>query len=304
MRLLIIVGIALVLVGCGRKNRPPVGSTAPSMTNTGAPITEADAKEYSRKLVDAIAAGDATTADRLLRVLDIAEHSIASLEPPKAMVDGFKKGASKMSVGAQLVGVVKEGGSFKLLHIRTDSGRPVPIFRVLFAAGGLNYYETILIRYPDNEIGAEDIRMGTSGEPLSQTMRRLFIPLMAASEKSVFNKVSDSDRKLIENFGVMEEMTGVIRGEGVAADVFQKYRNLPIEVRNNKVVQVLALQVAQHVGDKEYSEEVERFRENYPTDSALNIMSLDYLLMKRSIRSCLIRSTSSIVKSAAIRISM
>ncbi len=101
------------------------------MTHTGAEITEADAKTFATKLEKAIESGNQSEADHLIRYPEIAEHGAKSLDSPDELIQGLKKGTTQSSLGGTIIQQIKNGGSYKLLRIRTDSGRPTPLFRVV-----------------------------------------------------------------------------------------------------------------------------------------------------------------------------
>src|SRR5690349_19662701 len=169
-----VVAAVCLCSGCGKKGGPNPdnpGPAPPVAAHVGPPLTDEDYREFGRKLETAVATGDNAEVGRLIRVMDLFERSISDLDLSAGMKKGMMTGASRQSgqFAGQLTDVTKNGGSYTLVRVRTVDGRKKALFRLLFAEGGVNYHEFSLARYPDGQVGTEDLYIYLSGEPLTQT---------------------------------------------------------------------------------------------------------------------------------------
>lgn len=284
-RWLALIGLAVLLVGCKKKVRDPDSADpAPAMVNTGAPLTEDDYKEFGEKIEKAVATGDADALNRLFRVNDLIERSVSDLgltpSEKKSFLAGVASGGSRFA--AQFIKVVQQGGSYLVVRVRTVDGRPRVILRLIHAEGAVNYHEFTLVRYPDQQIAAEDIHIYASGEPISQTFRRLVLGFLAEQNRGAVARLKGEEQVLTKHLGDLGTM-GTMARNGQNKEALAVFRGLPAELQRNKVFQLIAIQAAGSTGDeKEYLTELERFRKHHPNDPAGDLVSIDYHLIKKN----------------------
>src|SRR5436190_9363928 len=172
--LVVVVGIWRSFLFSGGKTKvldPENITPAPQMVGTGPPVTEAEARKFGQDLEKAFASGDKATLARLYRLSDIADRSVSDLNLSRADRTGLKAGLNNgpLSMAQQLADIVKkEGGKTKFLRARVVEGRQQVVLRVLGHDLGMNYHLVTLARYPDGQIGAEDIYFMSAGEKISQ----------------------------------------------------------------------------------------------------------------------------------------
>src|SRR5262245_18796310 len=137
-RWLAVVGLAIQLVGCGKKRPDPDSADpAPAAVHVGDPLTEDDCKEFGEKLEKATVAGDTATVNKLFRINDMLERCVSDLGLSANERKGLLTGAARSGgeFGGQLIKVVKEGGSYSVLRARTVDGRPRVIMRFIHNEG-------------------------------------------------------------------------------------------------------------------------------------------------------------------------
>jgi tetratricopeptide (TPR) repeat protein len=283
-RWLALASFTILIVGCSKKvPNPESAGVAPAVAHTGAPLTEDDCREFGEKLQKAIAIGDTAAAHRLFRINNLLERSISDLDLSASEKKGVLTGAAKAGTEfpAQFIRIVKEGGNYSLLRVRIVEGRPRVLMRLITDEGALNYHEFTLVRYPDQEIATEDVYIYTSGEPLSQTFRRLLLGIMAEN-RGGFARLREEDKIYTKNAGVIGKMAMMVRN-GQSKEALDTFRKLPAELQKNKVFQIVAIQAASGTGDdNDYLTEMERFRRDHPNDPAAEILSIDYYLLKKN----------------------
>lgn len=279
----VLVGLTFLIVGCS-KNLPDPDSAgaAPAMAHTGAPLTEDDCKKFGENLENAVLAEDTAEFNRLFRFKEMLERSVSDLGLSASEEKGFVAGASKAGSAfpAQFIKVVQEGGSYTMLRVRTVDGRPRVLLRLLHGDGAVNYHELTLVRYPDQQIAAEDIYIYASGEPISQTFRRLILGFMAEKNQGI-SKLTAKEQLLSKHLGDISKITALVRN-GQNTEALDLFRKLPAELQKNKFFQIMAIQAAGGTGnDDDYLREMRRFHKNHPNDAAGDLLSIDYYLLKK-----------------------
>jgi tetratricopeptide (TPR) repeat protein len=283
-RWLVVVLAATLVAGCKKKGPDPdAPGPAPAVEHIGPPLTEDDYREFGEKLEKAVADGDRAELDRLVRILDLVERSASDLHLTQSERKGLLAGASGAAgqFSQQFINAVQDGGSYSVVRVRTIDDRPRVLLRMIDSEGSVNYHEYTLARYPDGQIGTEDIYIYISGEPLTQTFRRILLGLMPAGNRGALERLSGGERLMAKHIGDVTRMSVQIRG-GQYREALATFRNLPPELQKHKVFQLIAIRAAQGTGDDaEYLAELERFRRDHAADPAVDLISIDYYLLKK-----------------------
>jgi tetratricopeptide (TPR) repeat protein len=246
-------------------------------------VTEDECKEFAEKLAKATSEGKKAEFNKLVPVMDLVERSISDLGLAANEKKGILAGAS--GAGGQYAELitqqVKNGGSYSVLRVRVVDGRPRALMRLVSPEGAVNYHEYTLARYPDGQIATEDIYIYASGEPLTQTFRRLMLGYMAEKNRGAIDKLNGSEQLLTKHIGDLTKMSQLVRS-GQHKEALATFRKLPAELQKNKIFQIAAMQAAQGAGDDdEYLAEMERFRRDHPNDPASELLSIDYFYLKK-----------------------
>ncbi len=176
--------------------------------------------------------------------------------------------------------VVDQGGSFKLLRIRTVADRKSALFRVTTGDGSFNYVEVTLARFSDGRVGLNDCYNYFAGEMISQTFRRIMIPLEQARSS---NPVAGFNQVLVANLPTASEMVQAFGARRFRESV-SKYEMLPQPLRDNKTFFLIYLSAIAELNDQnseDWFKGVERFRELYPDDASLDLHSIDYYTSRK-----------------------
>ena len=254
-----------------------------------APVPEKKALEWSESLVKAIDSGEgaAELIDWKALMVRCARGVGASPEE----IDEFRMGIEQAAATPQgLLGMianeVKNGGGFKYIRTFKDAEGTRVKFRLLPAAGGITFHD-FLLKDEKGLVQAIDIRIASTGEDFSQSMRRFFVPSVAQKNKGILQKLAGKESALLKSLGQLEEMTNAIQAnepQKVAAIAAK----LPKEVRNEKFCMLIELKAAQMAGDdKAHQEVIERFRGLFPNDSAVDLLSMDYFAIKENFKEAL-----------------
>ena len=275
----------LIHAGCSKTSPMPDAATpAPALKDVGEPLSESEATGFAKKLAAAFEVQDTDAVEKIIRLDSFAERVVSDLKLSEKERNSFMKSVNealrKGTLTQDMVETVENGGSYDFLRIHTVNGRPRPLFRLLGVDGGLNYHEFILVRNKDGQIEVEDIYIYATGSPVSQNMRQALIPALADH-----NFMKAMDPKELSTLETMLTIGKSIRnGEfQVAADA---YHTLPKEKQELKAVMIVYMGAVARLGeesDAEYLATMEKFRQLYPKDPALDLMSIDYYYLKGQI---------------------
>lgn len=285
--LLATFAVLFVVVGCKPKPAmPTAGSAAPKMVETGPPVSEKEAEEFGRKAEAAFNTKDVDTLTALIGMDDLCQRSVSdfNLTPTerKSFMDGFRKSGG----GARLCGGwinQMKGLTTTLLRTRMKDGRQAVLLRFLGEESGVNYFEFTLARGADERVTVEDIYMYSAGESVTQLLRRVMIAIMppkmgGSGQGSVF---------LTHKAELQRMQACALSGE--MAEGRRIYFALPASLRDEKFVQLIGMQTLQD-DEKAYIAEMERYRKLHPKDPSLDLVSVDYYVLKKdlkALRECL-----------------
>jgi tetratricopeptide (TPR) repeat protein len=188
---------------------------------------------------------------------------------------------ARRSFGQNILAATKDGGSYKLLRIHIVAGRPHVQFRLLSAAGELNYHEYDLTRFPDGKVAAQDVFIYMLGEPLSESVFQLVVPAMNSGKGTLGTPKFDP-----QQLGAMNTLTSMSQAiqAGDFAKAVAEYGKFPKKWQEEKRVLVLYMQATAGLGaggEPNYLAAMERFRKLYPNDACVDFISIDYFFLKK-----------------------
>jgi hypothetical protein len=272
--------------GCGSKPAPgPLGAApaeAPKTVSHGPPVTEGEAQAFAREIESTVEAGDAAAFGKLLRIEALIDRSVSDLQPNASFMAGLKSGITQTGnkIAAQILDAKKKGGSYTFIRVRTVDGSPRPLFRFLLPDVGVNYHDFELTRLPDGTVGTEDLHVALTGEPLSQTFRRLIVPMIRESKQGLYDRISGKDRIYLDNSQKVKQI-GELKRQGQFRECLNLIQSLPVEIEKEKAIQIIAINAAQQVSDDEFMKAMERFRELHPNDPVVDMLSMDYFGLRK-----------------------
>ena len=264
-----------------RSDEPDPATPAPALKNVGQPPTKAEAIKFAEKLAKAVQAEDNGAVTRVIRLDSLAARLVSDMKLSKEERDGFMDGANQaLEKGVftkQIVGIIEAGGSYDFLHLRMVDGQPRPLFRLISPEGALNYHEFMLVRNQAGQIEVEDVYFYGTGEPVSQTIRQLVIPLLTDK-----NFMKTFGRKELDTLKTMRTISKSNRnGEFQAA--IDAYHTLPKEKQELKPMMLMVMVALSQLGDEsdaDYLATMEKFRKLFPNDPAMDLISIDYFYLK------------------------
>ena len=278
-------GFGSGLSECGR-------SRARAEEKAAAPVTNDEGRAFARALETAVASGHVEAFDRMIdwdAVLDTATSGLGATDSlRKAFSEGVRKGFREgAGFSGAIVSAVKEGGRYSLLRLQSNRKRPSFLVRFILPAGGLNYHEFLIARRPDGQVKAVDLYIFTTGELISQTLRRSFVPAVAHDARSLIERLTGAEQDYVKHLSKFEAMSRALIGKR-PAEALEVYRRLPPSLQKDKNALMIRCQAARTMGDdREYSRAMEDFRAAYPKDASVDFISIDYYLLKKQFSEAL-----------------
>lgn len=284
------VAVAVVAaVGCAPKpTLPTVGSAAPKLAAAGPAVSEAEAVAFGRAVEQAFATADAAALDALLRIEDLFIRSVSDFNLTADEQAEARRGLRQSGGGERMCrSLISQlgDGAVTLLRTRVKDGRQTALFRVFSEQNGLNYLEFQIARGPDGKPVTEDVYIVLVGETLTQLVRRMMVAIIPAKKGG-----GGQFQLYQDNMPTIRRMNELVAA-GDVAGAKRQYQSLPAALRDQKNVHILGLRALQG-DDPAYLAELERYRKRYPNDPSLDLILVDYHVLKKdakALRECLWR---------------
>jgi tetratricopeptide (TPR) repeat protein len=281
---LLLLCMLCTFVGCSCSATPGKG-TAAGRAGTledfgGELVTEGEYYEAAL----AIEAAATQTADELGAHFDMYAICQTAVKDLKAD-ENFKAASQRAFVdlaisnplGTLIDKEVAEGGSYSLLRVTRRGEQHYAAFR-LIGTQGLNYHNLKLNKNNEGRIVASDLYALTSGELMSVTLRRTFLPAFAERNKSFLQQLVKPDSEYIASVGKWKQITDAFRDKDYPT-VITTYHTLPKSVQKQKPLLIMRLLAAAQLQDKvEYAAAQADYKRLYPNDPGVDMLSLDALV--------------------------
>ena len=260
----------------------------PTATLPGGQGEEVTSGEYYEAALAIEAAAQALDADALANRFDsktTLQIALRDIEMPQAqhqdIVEKFTPQAGDRSMSAQIISEVSQGATYQLLRVRKKRGRHIALFRFLNADQGLNYHDLYLHKNPQGKIVATDLYVMSTGELLSQTLRRIALPLLTHDNRNLLQKLLKSESDFIKHWPDIQAMQQAIRNSN-GKRAIEIYHQLPQTMQEDKTVLLLRIMAASRVRDEpDYADGLDDFQRLFPGEPMIDLMSVDVMFTER-----------------------
>lgn len=202
---------------------------------------------------------------------------------------GFRQGFGP-KIG-QIVLAVPANAKFEFLHSRMENDEPHLVFRLLSEAG-LNYWDLTVGFDPAGKLKVNDMHFAIMGENHSQSVQRLVLRLLAASDPK--KGPSDAELKTLDDLQTLATAAREGRGDQ-ALDI---YARLPERYQRDKATQVMrVLAAAASSSPAQLDEVADDFKRRFGDDPACDLIMLDTHLTRKQYQQaveCIARIDKSI----------
>lgn len=291
--------LAAAPLGCGQKpndagavaGKGPGGAPAAvaPAAPPGPPLSDQECRRFTDLVERAVATGNVATLNSTIDWDTLIDTATAGIDAPAQTRKGFANGlkaalTQERSLVGQIIARTKEGGAYSLLRIHDQDGQRRALFRMIMPANsGVNYHDFVLARSRSGVVRAVDLYVYLSGEMISQTFRRMYIPTAAHESRGIVARLtglSGPEKEFVENFPKFEQMAKALREQKFQA-VVDTYNQLPAPLKKDKTFLLLRFQAAQGLDEKTYAAAIEDFRTFHPSDPCVDMLSIDYFLLKK-----------------------
>lgn len=249
--------------------------TAPLWGQSEAP-SEEECRRFAEALEEALENGDGAYFDRAIDVDAILDLATEGVEVPPPMAQGFREGVKDtFAIGTTLV---QTGSEYRFLSFRTVDGRPRCLFRVL-SESGVNYHELLLAKGADGSVRVVDFYVYLTGERFSESMRRSYVQSLA-DRPGVVARLLGKENEYAKSLPLISRMADLVKA-GESTEALRVYRKLPDVVRKGKTALLLRLQAAQGADEKEYLDSIDDYRNEFPNDPGLDLVTFDGFLLRK-----------------------
>ncbi len=285
--------LVLILPACQREEGAPSSGSASNETSDATPLPSAADRwpspsvDGSERMAVAIETtvndNDVGALNRLFAWEALMDKVTGGVDANDKWVQGFRAGMLNATVGstglaASICKQVSEGGSYVFLKTCDRDGRRALRFRLLNPDGAINYHELLLGIDPDGETKILDLHVFLSAENISTTLRRGFLPVAAHQNRSFIQRLTNRESDAIKHFKTIQRVAESAK-KGNYEDSMKAYKTLPDSLKNRKDILIYRLLSSQNISDEVYFDAIEAYRQSYPNDPCIDMMSIDRFLL-------------------------
>jgi predicted Zn-dependent protease len=259
----------------------PVGVAAYGQTPT-----DDECNRFAKEFQLALRSGDAAAASQLVDWDAIADRAMTGIDVPPSVRTNIADWVRRSQVEATgwLGGAanrVKADGTYRLLRIRAVGDEKHALFRMTNAEGGVTYHQLVLVRKASGEVRAADLWPLASGQMLSQTCRRHYMPQIADVSPQSLAKAAQAERDCVKHADDVKQVTQSLR-DGRASQGLEAYARLPDSLKRDKSILVHRMRAAATLNDEEFEKAVQTFRSCQPDDPCVNLVEMDTYMRRKA----------------------
>ncbi len=270
--------------GCGNGVKDPEPVNKKPAKAIGVPLQYNYDSIYNlfvKELEMSINAGDGSYFNSHFDVGPIINEVVEPVRVIDDLKNGFRQGlANNLDVGGQIVGSLGTSGHYKCLRLRGLQEAPSALFR-LVTEGGINYHSIDL----EMRVGApliKDFYIYMGGVPFSSTVNRLFVASLAEIKDTAFYQdLSELDRSYLRHTNTIDKIAQLVNKRKFKK-AFEALNQLPLSLQEDKMIQIMRLNVAFNVDDLAYRETLEAFKKLYPDDPVIDLMQVDFAFSRKN----------------------
>jgi tetratricopeptide (TPR) repeat protein len=277
----LVLMIGSLAAGCSQSS----DETVPLATISSDTPTDDECQQFAKSLEEAVRTGDMDFFKSAIDWDAMLDRATAGIEAPekqrRIFINAAKEGITE-STNPLMQGLRQAGasGRYHFLRVQTVGSEKQVLFRFLTQQGGVNYHRLVLGRMADHKVRAVDIYNFTTGDLFSQTMRRSYLSVAAEASKSLLAKLAQPESDLVKSLGKLEKIAAASAARQ-NTQVLEIYAMLPLSLQKEKMFLLMRMRAAVAVGEKEYAEALDAFRDYCPGDPCLDLLMIDQYFFKK-----------------------
>jgi hypothetical protein len=268
--------------------------SAPKLATNQAPAqaslpNEKECRQWSALFEKAVRSGDLTSCNDLIDWSTLLE-TVAALPNPSPQqakkraefIEWLKpRFASQNGFAGQMIAMVRDRGSFKLLRLREVDGRRRAQFRAIANENGLNYYEFILASSKDGSVRAVDLYVIAMAQLQSENLRPWFLTWMHSADSERQDQLSPVERDIVKYATDVAAMADAARAKQPRR-VLEIYQRLPDSLKRTKALLSARLASASLVSEADYLRAFDDFQKYFPNEAGSDLIALNGFFVRKS----------------------
>ncbi len=192
----------------------------------------------------------------------------------------LESSAVGLGLADKIHAVLRDGGSFRLLRLRWNDGRPRGLYRLVAADGSINYLDVVLGDRGDSAVSIIDVYTYVNGEFFTTAMRQ---QIERDTQSSLHDLLAGDGRSAVK---IVDSLSALL-ATGDAQGVMSYYNAIPEALKNEKSVQSYRLLAAMRIGEDEYRSALADMQKRFPGNPSLDLTLLDHYYMQKQYDSLL-----------------
>lgn len=257
----------------------PTKNITEQKTPTTPRLYKKDYENFASEIENYINKGNADFFNEHFKIEPIIKDITSRIKGPQDYEKGFTEGVkTSIDAGKEIVSSLGKKGHYKLLKINILSNKVTALFR-LVAEDGINYHEVELASDNDIDIFIKDFCIYRGGMPFSETLEKLYLSSLLDVKKEVsFAENTAREQLFLENLPKISEINELSQISGYK-DAVEAIAALPLELQNDRMVQIMNLNLSYNVGEKTFAKAENQFRKAFDNDKILDFMMLDFAFL-------------------------
>ena len=268
---------------------PPVNPAEnPAVKRIAAKPAENACREFAETFEQALQQGDAaaitaafdfeTLYGRMSQRITVKDETIR-----KGLIAGVK--SSQRVIGDTLARHAATGGTFHFLRVRDRDDQRVALYRLVMREGMFTYVEFFLVK-SEGEVRIADFLNYSAGELMSDILANMLNFQSTTLKKNVFESFMAIPSQGERDANCMKKMIAA-RKEQKHAEVLEHFAALSGDAKKQKTMQLIRIVSLQHLNEADYLTALTEYRERFPDDASLDMLSIDQYVLKKDYDSAL-----------------
>jgi hypothetical protein len=192
----------------------------------------------------------------------------------------------ELALGDSVCAWVRGGGNYQAIMLDVVDGRPAVLFRLIRSDGSLTYHNVIFAGTEESGPRIVDVYLFSRGEYVSATMARMLTQGGSGIADQLLERFGPTEVRVSPVRRALDSMRALAAG-GDPAGALRYRAYQPPEIRNDKLLLLEQLAVAQSVGRRESQIAIRDMRRLHPDDVSLNLHLVDYYFLGKQYDSAL-----------------
>ncbi|WP_339733974.1 hypothetical protein [uncultured Gimesia sp.] len=269
---------------------------APGTSAAAAPqqMTPQELQAFGKQIQDTANSQDAVKFRALFDWKTFVDRVLAEYEQNPAIKQAIQPVRQQLEtaytennqgIDTEILAEVGNGADYRFLAMRKEQDQYKVVFRFLRPDWTLNYQALIVEKQQSGKLKIIDLDSLSTGEFISQSLQRLYLPEIYKAHLSVKDKLTDQEKSRIIN---QKKRYDFLTPTEENTAPFQAYQQLPSQFKGEKTVLLfLAQNTIEKENPKKYLSVLGAYRKHHPNDPAAELLSVEYFSLTKEYNQAL-----------------